>query len=135
MSDSTLELVRDGVSSVAPTTGELLLEGEHFAYTLELPWLGNLPGQSCIPCGSYRVILSLSTRFKRDMPRLIGVPGRLGILIHPGNTDHDTEGCILLGDLRDGPVLLQSRDAFDHFMAWFQSVGNTTELTVRNAAA
>ena len=91
MSDSTLELVRDGVSSVAPTTGELLLEGEHFAYTLELPWLGNLPGQSCIPCGSYRVILSLSTRFKRDMPRLIGVPGRLGILIHPGNTDHDTE--------------------------------------------
>jgi hypothetical protein len=135
MSDSTLELVRDAVSSVAPTTGELLLEGEHFCYTLELPWLDNLPDKSCIPRGSYRVILSLSTRFKREMPRLIGVPGRLGILIHPGNTDHDTEGCILLGDLRDGPVLLKSRDAFDRFMTWFQSVGNLTELTIRNAAA
>ncbi len=129
-----LALVRDGASSIAPTTGELLVEGEFFCYTLELPWLNNLAGKSCIPCGQYRVILSLSTRFKREMPRLIGVPGRLGILIHPGNTEADTEGCILLGKTRgDGATVLDSRIAFGHFLEWLASVGNETNVTISNA--
>lgn len=126
-----LEIVRDAVSSVAPTLGELLIEGEHQCWTLELPWLQNLQGKSCIPVGTYKVISSLSTRFRREMPRLLGVPGRTGILFHSGNTDEDTEGCILLGNRRAGENLIGSRDAFDRFTEWFQSVGNEAQVTIR----
>jgi hypothetical protein len=132
VTNSTIELFRDGISSVKPTTGELQIEGEHFCWTLEDPWLDNAVGKSCIPTGTYRVVLSLSTRFRRDMPRLIGVPGRLGILVHPGNTDADTEGCILVGDARSGGEVLQSQLAFGRFLQWFASVGNDSYITIWN---
>jgi len=130
---SEFEIVRENVSSIKPTMGELLIEGEHFCWSLELPFLNNIPGRSCIPVGAYRVIFSLSTRFRRDMPRLIGVPGRVGILIHPGNDEHDTEGCILLGDTRIDGKVLHSRDAFARFLEWFASYGNAATVTIRNA--
>jgi hypothetical protein len=126
------EIARDTVSSLSPTTGELLVEGEHFCWTLELPWLQNTPGKSCIPTGSYRVLLTLSVRFGREMPRLIGVPKRTGILIHPGNTEEDTEGCILLGDKLIRDDVLNSRIAFDRFLVWFESVGNEAQVNIRN---
>lgn len=129
--DATFEIVRERMVAAAPTTGELLVEGEHFCWTLELPWRDNTPGVSCIPRGAYSVFMTLSTRFKREMPRLIGVPGRLGILIHSGNTDHDTEGCILVGNRRDDGVLYDSRTAFERFREWFGSVGNRAMVTVR----
>lgn len=126
----TIELIRDHMDET-PTTGELRVEGEHFAWTLELPWRDNRHGVSCIPLGEYRVMLSLSTRFGRELPRLIGVPGRVGILIHAGNTDHDTSGCILLGTLKENDVLLQSRVALERFLEWFASCGNEAMLTVK----
>lgn len=129
--DATFEIVRERMSPAAPTTGELLVEGEHFCWTLELPWRDNAPGISCIPLGAYGVFMTLSTRFKREMPRLIGVPGRLGVLIHSGNTDHDTEGCILVGNRRDDGIVYESRDAFARFMEWFGSVGHRATVTVR----
>ena len=129
------EIVRSNVSSIAPTMGEMLVEGVHFCNTLELPWLNNLQGKSCIPVGTYKVILSYSTRFRREMPRLIGVPGRLGILIHSGDTYEDTEGCILVGDGQNPAdfAASNSRAVLGHFLSWFASNGNEAWVTVRNA--
>ena len=126
-------VVRANVSSVAPTLGELQIEGQHFCYTLERPWLDNQPDTSCIPTGTYQVILSYSTRFARDMPRLIGVPGRTGILIHVLNEVTETEGCIGVGDKILGEDLLNSRAAFDRFLTWFDSVGSEALVTISNS--
>lgn len=54
--------------------------------------------QTAIPTGNYKIIVNLSPKFKRNLPRLIDVPGFDGILIHRGNTDKDTSGCILIGE-------------------------------------
>jgi hypothetical protein len=48
------------------------------------------------------------------------VPGRSYILFHKGNTDDNTEGCILLGQyygkLAGNRAILNSGNTFDEFM-------------------
>lgn len=55
-------------------------------------------GETAIPAGTYKVILSYSNRFKRILPELLNVPHFLGIRIHKGNTEQDSAGCIILGE-------------------------------------
>ncbi|MEO6283673.1 MAG: DUF5675 family protein [Dyadobacter sp.] len=52
---------------------------------------------TAIPTGRYQVTIALSPRFKKLLPRLLNVPGFAGILIHTGNSDKDTEGCLITG--------------------------------------
>ena len=44
------------------------------------------------------MIINISPRFKKLLPRLLGIEGYDGVLIHSGNTAIDTSGCILVGD-------------------------------------
>lgn len=75
--------------------GRLLIDGEFFCHTLEPPHNRHHP---CIPAGRYKVIVNMSPKFKKLLPRVCNVPGRDGILIHSGNTAADTLGCILVGN-------------------------------------
>lgn len=87
-------------SSYGPngTFGKLIGENSNFlCYTLERPWDDNEPMKSCIPAGIYNCISYSSAKFP-DVWQVCNVPGRSNILIHNGNTDKDTEGCILVGD-------------------------------------
>lgn len=59
---------------------------------------GKVYGETAIPRGIYKVILSYSNRFKRILPELLSVKGFAGIRIHSGNKAVDTHGCILVGD-------------------------------------
>lgn len=77
------------------------------------------PGITAIPTGRYEICLTFSNRFQRTLPLLLDVPGYAGIRIHPGNTAHDTEGCILLGKIVVEDHLLDSRAAMNDFMKWF----------------
>ena len=60
--------------------------------TLELPWVDNKPFISCIKVGEY-----LINKHKAMSIRVMSVPGRYGILIHSGNTNKNTKGCMLVG--------------------------------------
>ena len=64
--------------------------------TLELPFVMNAPFVSCIPKGIYEVIARNSLKYKNHY-HILGVPDRDFILIHVGNFNHQTEGCILVG--------------------------------------
>lgn len=69
-----------------------------------------VPGATAIPKGTYPITLKVqspkfaSAKYKNQygfcngyLPRLLGVPGFDGVLIHIGNTAKDTEGCLLTG--------------------------------------
>lgn len=91
------------------TIGELYIDGVKFCDTLEdksrFTWSGNsllgtkIFGKTAIPTGKYQVVMAYSSRFKKSLPLLLNVPQYVGILIHGGNTEADTEGCILVGKL------------------------------------
>lgn len=55
-------------------------------------------GQTAIPTGTYKIVVNNSPKFKRNLPRLLNVPGFDGVLIHRGNTHEDSAGCILVGE-------------------------------------
>ena len=82
------------------TLGRLVLfEGAKIItqlYTLELPDLGNQQNISCIPEGEYEVHRIYSPKFGKCF-HIQDVPGRSEILIHKGNYNKDTHGCILVG--------------------------------------
>ena len=93
------------------TIGKMFINGEYFSDTLEDTERGltqdtplsiiknkKIAGSTAIPTGRYDVIINRSPKFKRNLPRLQNVPGFDGILIHRGNTDKDTAGCILVGE-------------------------------------
>jgi hypothetical protein len=99
------------------TIGRLFIDGAPFCFTLEdyvrPTGAPKVPGQTAIPAGTYSVIIDHSQHFGRDLPHVLNVPGFEGIRIHPGNTDADTEGCILVGMDRLADSIGRSRLAFD----------------------
>ena len=123
-------LVRDSMTASAPTLGRLYA-GALDLYTLEDAWRGNARNVSCIPEGTYRVVLAWSERFQRAMPYLRDVPDRSAILIHSGNRDSDTTGCILVGLHRTpGGVLFESRRGLDLFTRWFGIALRTEDVSI-----
>lgn len=92
------------------TIGKMYIDGDYFCDTLEdrvrdINKNGKfdngevkVAGETAIPYGRYQVVVTMSPRFKRELPRLLNVPNFEGILIHRGNTDKDSSGCILVGE-------------------------------------
>lgn len=96
------------------TIGRLLLDGKLQCYTLEDSVRSvKVAGKTAIPSGTYVLVIDYSLRFGRLMPHLLNVPGFEGIRIHAGNTDKDTQGCILVGNGHTDNSLTDSRKAFD----------------------
>lgn len=110
------------------TIGKLYIDGVYFCDTLE-DTVRELPetcpntnkgtpctckekvyGHTAIPSGIYSVKMAYSPRFKQVLPRLESVPHFLGILIHSGNTNEHSLGCILVGKNKVRGMVVESRE-------------------------
>lgn len=123
-----LKVVRKVFDNVS-TIGDLMIDGQFFCHTLEdidrqrqadnsiIPWTSSLkiPDQTAIPYDTYEVIIDWSNHFGRLMPHVLNVRDFDGIRIHIGNTDIDTEGCLLLGMIEGKDFISHSKEAFDKF--------------------
>lgn len=79
-------------------------------------------GATAIPVGRYQVVITPSARFGKRLPILLKVPGFEGIRIHSGNTEADTEGCLLLGTSWGPDRVNNSRVALEAFQAHLEQV-------------
>jgi hypothetical protein len=91
--DLTLKRIvenQDGIFGV-------LLQGEKpLCLTLENNWFNNTRNISAIPTGVYECVPHNGAKYK-NVWRLKDVPNRSAILIHAGNIEDDSRGCILVG--------------------------------------
>lgn len=110
------------------TIGKLYIDGVEQCFTLEREVIqsSNDPNRKpAIPEGQYHTVIDFSTRFQRLMPHLLNVPGYEGIRIHMGNSDVNTEGCILLGTTwTQGDWIGESVLAFNNFFEKVKDAGD-----------
>ena len=115
------------------TIGKLHINGTYVCDTLEDPVRDlnkngrfdngerKIPGETAIPYGTYEVVVNMSPKFKRLLPRLLNVPHFEGILIHRGNTAKDSAGCILVGENKVVGKVLNSayweKEITEHLLA------------------
>lgn len=97
----SLEPIEYKISRVSTSTkdgtfGVFLINNTPICVTLEETWLNNIPRESCIPEGVYTVRAYSGTKYK-NVWQIYGVPKRSAILIHWGNTERNTAGCVLMG--------------------------------------
>lgn len=125
------------------TIGNLYINGEFFSNTLEdenrdLNKNGKFDNgeskvnsETCIPFGTYKVVVSISPRFGRKLPRLLNVPSFENILIHRGNEAKDTSGCILVGENREpGKVLNSTRYELNLVKILEAAIAKGEEVTI-----
>lgn len=114
-------------------------------HTLEEEDRNNLRNVSRIPAGRYTCVRAWFVRGGYETFEVLNVSGRSNILFHKGNTEEDTEGCILLGsrvgllevtdedsgELEYKLAVLDSRNAFKRFMNSLREV-NSFELLIED---
>lgn len=112
------------------TIGRLFINNEYFCDTLEDTDRGlsstmqvneilakKVKAETAIPTGKYDVILTFSPRFKRVLSLLLNVKGYEGVRVHAGNTNKDTEGCLLVGENKAKGQVLNSRATLEKLMS------------------
>jgi hypothetical protein len=119
------------------TLGLLDIDGVFQCYTCEDETRHDrtkVYGKTAIPAGTYKIIITHSPRFKRFLPLLLNVPGFEGVRIHTGNSNADTEGCILVGNDVNvaGDRVLDSAAAFNSLFDKLQSAQDRKEpITIK----
>ena len=99
------------------TIGELSIDGKFQCYVLEdIERDVKVKGKTAIPKGKYQIVITMSNRFKIELPLLLNVPNFEGVRIHAGNTAKDTEGCLLLGKTCSIDFVGNSKVAMKEFM-------------------
>jgi hypothetical protein len=121
---------------------EAFVDGAHQCYICEdqVRALGapKVPGFTAIPNGQYGLVIDRSPLFSARSgcdvftPAILGVPGFSGVRIHPGNTEKDTEGCLLPGEDFDLQGVRRSIPAYFALLAKLRAVLNIHEPVTVN---
>lgn len=113
------------------TIGKMYLNGEYFCDTLEDAIRPvKIPNETAIPAGIYKVEVTYSPRFKRNLPLLIDVPNYTGIRIHNGSNKDHTSGCILVGFNTSKGKLTDSRKTSDKLTEKLKSLSEPIEIEI-----
>jgi hypothetical protein len=126
------------------TIGKLYIDGVYFCDTIEDKDRGlddsmeeseirkkKVYGLTAIPLGTYKVEITYSPKFKKNLPLLIGVKGFEGIRIHSGNTAKDSLGCIIVGKNKKVGMVLDSRATMTKLLKVLTSTKENIWLTIR----
>ena len=101
------------------------------------------PSITAIPRGTYEITLDVVSpkysriQFYKDVcngkvPRLKNVKGFEGILIHSGNTDKDSSGCLLVGHNKVKGQVINSKETFKQLYQLLQDRKNKGEkITIK----
>lgn len=138
------------------TIGRLYINGEYFCDTLEDKDRGlkqsmslseikskKVYGKTAIPAGEYEITLHIiSPKYSKKpwfvkfcgakMPRILNIPGYDGVLIHEGNSDKDTCGCVLVGKNTVVGKVLESKNTFAKFYPILKAASDKGERITIN---
>ena len=103
------------------------------------------PSITAIPKGTYEITLDVispkyctNSFYKQvcngKVPRLLNVKGFEGILIHAGNTDKDSAGCLLVGMNLERGKVLKSQETFRKLykmLSEAKSRGEYIQITIK----
>lgn len=124
------------------TIGKLYIDGEYFCDTLEdkvrdLNKNGvfdnvekKIYGETAIPYGTYNIKWTYSNKFKKYMPLIENVPSFAGIRIHSGNTNADTQGCVLVGENKAVGKVLNSKNTVNKLYPIIQKACKNGSVTI-----
>lgn len=126
------------------TFGRLFIDDQQYCLTLEDQHRDvKVKGDTRIPAGTYKVGLvnspSFSPKYGHEMLWIKDVPNFTGILIHCGNTEDDTAGCLLVGEkvgvipTKTGPKrgVIRSREAYNKIYPIIAgAIKNGEEVTI-----
>lgn len=139
------------------TIGHLYIGNKYFCDTLEDPDRGltstmnlteikskKIKGDTAIPTGTYKITLDIASpkysNFSKypyvkfcggKMPRLLNIPGYEGVLIHAGNTQKDTEGCLLVGSNKVVGKVINSQVTWKKLYEILQKDKNNLSITIK----
>lgn len=131
------------------TIGKLYIDNAYFCDTLEDKDRGltdsmseeeilkkKVYGETAIPTGVYKVDMNtVSPKFKNrswavayggKLPRLVGVKGFSGVLMHCGNDSSQTLGCVLTGENKVKGKVINSVATFQKLMQKLKGQQNIT---------
>ena len=141
------------------TIGLLYINGVFFCNTIEDTDRGlsdkmklsdiekiKIDGKTAIPTGSYTITIDIqSPKYSKSyywysynkgyMPRLMNVKGFSGVLIHTGNSEKESNGCIIVGENKEKGRLINSKDTFKRLYKILKDCKNNKEevtLTISN---
>lgn len=127
------------------TIGKLFINGTYYCDTIEDKvidlnkngkfddGLSKVMHQTAIPYGTFKVVVNYSSHFKRELPRLLDVPYFEGILIHNGNDQNSSSGCIIVGENKTVGKVTNSTFYMNNLTARIkdaQNKGETITITI-----
>ena len=112
--------------------------GLHQSDSIEHIKAVKVKNETAIPKGQYTIRMDIvSPKYSNvawylnlcggKLPRLMDVPGFDGILIHTGNTQVDSAGCILVGMNKVKGKIVDSRDTFQKLYAKLKAAADRKE--------